>query len=182
MADFKTKQVPLLSNDQLQLMQLITQGLTQGSGPLSEIFGGFNQESFQKNVATPTWENFKANILPGITEKYIASNRFGGTDVINAEARAAQGLQGELARLMYEAQQQQKQNQLSGIQNILNTKTYENVIQPKEKKSSFWEKILPAVGTAAGGVLGSFIPGIGTVAGAGVGGSIGNAAQKIIAG
>lgn len=171
MADFKTKQVPVLSKDQMQLMQLITQGLTQGSGPLSEIFGGFNEESFQKNVATPTWESFKANILPGITEKYIASNRFGGTDVINAETRAAQALQGELAKLMYESQQQQKQNQLSGIQNVLGTKTYENVIQPKEKKSSFWEKLLPAAGTAIGGLFGGPA---GAMAGA--------AAGKVIAG
>ena len=182
MADYKVKKESILNKDQMELMRLITEGLTKGSGPLSEIFGGFNQESFQKNVATPTWESFKNTILPGITEKYIASNRFGGTDVINAEARAAQALQGELAKMMYEGQQQQKQNQLSGINTLLSTKSYENVYQPKEKKSSIWEKILPAVGMAVGGIGGSFIPGIGTMAGASAGGAIGSAAQKAIAG
>ena len=169
MADYKVKKESILNKDQMELMRLITEGLTKGSGPLSEIFGGFNQESFQKNVATPTWESFKNTILPGITEKYIASNRFGGTDVINAEARAAQALQGELAKMMYEGQQQQKQNQLSGINTLLGTKSYENVYQPKEKKSSIWDKILPAAGTAIGGLFGGPA---GAVAGAAAGKAI----------
>ena len=169
MADYKVKKESILNKDQMELMRLITEGLTKGSGPLSEIFGGFNQESFQKNIAAPTWESFKNTILPGITEKYIASNRFGGTDVINAEARAAQALQGELAKMMYEGQQQQKQNQLSGINTLLGTKSYENVYQPKEKKSSIWDKILPAAGTAIGGLFGGPA---GAVAGAAAGKAI----------
>ena len=123
----KVKKQTLLSPEQDQLMKLISEGLTKGTGSFGDLFGNFNQESFDKGVTEPALKNFKENILPMLQERFVAGNQVGGSGMMNAQNKAAVDLQSQLAQLMYQAQNQQKQNQFGGIQQGLGTRGFENV-------------------------------------------------------
>lgn len=170
----KVKQATLKTPEQQTLMQLISDALTKGEGPLKDLFGSFNQQEFEQGITQPALKNFQENILPQIQEKFIAGNQVLGSGMRRGQLKAAEDLQSQLAQLMYQAQQQQKQNRLQGIQSHIGENTFENIVQQPKQKSSIWESILPAAGSA----VGSFLGPLGTAAGA----AIGSAASKAIAG
>lgn len=128
----KVKQRTLLTKEQEGLMSAIDQGLQQGTGPLADLFGAFNQQEFQKGVVDPTLQNYKENVLPMILEKFTAGNQSGGSGMLRGLLHGTGGLPGasqlqsELAKLMYQAQQEQKKNRLQGIAQQQGTQAFEN--------------------------------------------------------
>jgi hypothetical protein len=128
----KVKQRTLLTKEQEGLMSAIDQGLKKGEGPLADLFGAFNQEEFQKGVVDPTLQNYKENVLPMILEKFTAGNQSGGSGMLRGLLQGTDGLPGasqlqsELAKLMYQAQQEQKKNRLQGIAQQQGTQAFEN--------------------------------------------------------
>lgn len=122
----KTKQVSTISKDQQDLLDLIKQGLTEGDGAFGDIFN-FNPEEFEEGVTNPALKNFQENILPMISEKFIAGNQQLGSGQRRAENKAGTDLQSQLSQLMYKAQQDAKQNKIQGINTSLNKNTFENV-------------------------------------------------------
>src|ERR1700761_6084707 len=106
----KVKQAKTTNPMQDQLLALISEGLSKGEGALADIFGGFDEAAFNEGVTQPALKNFKENILPQLQEKFIANNQVLGTGFQNAQAKAGADLQSKLAQLMYNAQQDQKQN------------------------------------------------------------------------
>lgn len=123
----KTKKKKLTTPLQDELLQLIQEGATTGKGPFADIFGAFNEEEFNKGVVNPALKNFQENILPKLQEKFIANNQVLGTDFGRAQAKAGTDLQSELAALMYQAQQKQKENKMRGVELGLNRQGFENV-------------------------------------------------------
>ena len=126
----KIKKQNLLTPEQQQLMALIQEGLTSGEGALGDIFGAFDEKSFQKGVSEPALKNFQENILPQLQEKFIAGNQVAGSGMRRGQLKATTDLQSRLAELMYDAQQNQKQGRLSGLQTLLGTKGFENIYKP----------------------------------------------------
>jgi hypothetical protein len=151
----KAKQLKTVDAMQEELLKLIKEGLTSGEGPLSDLFGGFNQEEFEKGVSQPALKNFQENILPDIMHKFAGQNNLQSSAYQKAKAKAGGDLQSQLAQLMYQAQQGQKQNRLTGLQAALGKQTVENIYKP---------------GTE--GALQGFIKGAGQGVGNAVGGSI----------
>lgn len=166
MAKLKVKQAPLKTGSQLSLNDLIIQGLTQGSGPLKDLFGGFNAQEFEKGVTQPALKNFQENILPQIQEKFIAGNQVLGSGMRRGQIKGATDLQSMLSNLMYQAQQQQRQNQISGISQALGFQPHENIV--KQPDQPWWQKALNPLAQAGGAFLGSYAgnPGGGANAGA----------------
>lgn len=152
----KIKQVSTQTPDQQQLMQLILEGLTSGEGPLGELFS-FNPEEFDKGVTQPALKNFQENILPQLQEKYIAGNQSLGSGMRNAELKAGTDLQSKLAELMYQAKQGQQQNKLSGINQVLGNKGFENVY--KQGKTGVLPSFLQGAGQGIGQSFGQGIAG-----------------------
>jgi hypothetical protein len=144
----KIKKAGTLTPEQEQLMKLITEGLTKGTGSFGDIFGKFNPEEFQKGVAEPAMKNFQENILPQIQEKFIAGNQVLGSGFRNAQLKAGKDLQSDLANLMYQAQGQQKQNKLAGIQTQMGTRGFENLY--KQGKTGAVQSFLNATGEGIG--------------------------------
>ena len=179
MAKVKVQQATTLTPQQQQLMKLINQGLTQGTGPLADIFGGFNKEEFEKGVSAPMLEDFKNNILPQITEKFIAGGQSLGSGHRTGEIKAGNDFQKQLASLMYQAQQDALKNKMGGINSLLQTKGFENIVQQPKDKSSIWSSVLPAALGAVGTIGGAAIGG---PAGAAAGNVAGSTAGKAIAG
>ena len=158
----KAKQLKTTDPMQEQLLSLINEGLTSGTAALSDIFGSFNQGEFEKGVSEPALKNFKENILPALQEKFISNNQLLGSDFARASNKAGTDLQSQLAQLMYQAQQQQKQNKITGTQTALGKQTRENIFQPGSKG------VLQGVLEGAANSLGSIITG---AAGGGGGGA-----------
>lgn len=151
----KMKNVSTLNPQQQELMGLITQGLKSGTGAFGDLFGSFNEKRFQEGVTNPALKNFKENILPVIQEKFIGQGALRSSGFQNATSKAGSDLQAQLAQLMYQAQQQQGQNQLQGIQTAL---------QPQQQQLSFpgtrgflgdlYSGLAPTLGKSGGGIQG----------------------------
>lgn len=125
----KIKKADLQSKEQQDMMKMIKQALTKGEGPLADIYGNFNADEFQKGVADPAMKNFRENILPQLQEKFIAGNQLMGSGMIRGQNKAATDLQSELAGLLYNAQQQQRQNKMAGVNALMGKQTHENIYQ-----------------------------------------------------
>lgn len=125
----KVKKTTTLTPEQEQLMSLISEGVSKGTGPLADIFGAFNEEEFNKGISEPALKNFQEKILPMLQESFVAGG-VGGSGERNKIQMAGTDLQSKLAELMYGAQQQQKQNKASGVNTLLGRQAFENVYKP----------------------------------------------------
>ncbi len=153
----KTKALSTQTPEQEQLLKLITEGITSGEGPLKDIFGQFDPAAFEAGVSKPALQQFQDEILPLLQEKFIGGNQVGGSGMARAGAKAATDLQSKLAELMYNAQNQQKQNKMQGINTALGTRATENIYKPGTE------------GLVQGAVKG-FAQGAGNAAGAAIAG------------
>ncbi len=125
----KKKQVSTLDPMQKEIQKLIKQALETGEGPFADILGPFNLEQFKEGVEKPALATFREQVLPQIQEQYIAGNQSLGSGMRRGKLKAAQDLQTQLAGLLYQAQQQQQQNRLTGLQNLYGRQTVENIYQ-----------------------------------------------------
>ena len=159
----KSKQLKTTNPLQDELMDLIKQGLTTGEGPFGDVFGnkGFDQDAFDKGVTNPALKNFQENILPMLQEKFIANGQVGGSGMQNAQNKAGVDLQSQLASLMYQAQQgekqQSQQNQLQGINQLVAKPTVENIYKPATKGAS--QGFVEGAGKGAGMIAGAALAG-----------------------
>lgn len=129
----KNKQLSLLTPEQQQLTELINEGLTKGSGPFAELLGSFNESEFNKGVSEPAMKHFQEKILPQLQEKFIAGNQALGSGMRQGQLDAATDFQSKLAGLRYNAQQQQQQNRMGGLQTALGVRGFENLHTPAQK-------------------------------------------------
>lgn len=154
-----------MTPEQEALFQALGQGLQGGGGPFGDLFGGFNQEAFQQNVAGPMMRQFFDEVLPQLQEGFIGSNTTLGSGFQRASTKAAAGLQDQLSQLMYQAMQDQNKNRMSGLQQYLGTQTHENVFRPGT--SGFLNEagkgLAQGIGSALGGGLGGGFGSIGDI-------------------
>lgn len=151
----KIKSASTQTPEQEQLLKLITEGITSGEGPLKDIFGEFDPAAFEAGVSKPALQQFQDEILPLLQEKFIRGNQVGGSGFQRAGAKAATDLQSKLAELMYNAQNQQKQNKMQGINTALGTKATENIYKPGTEGAvqGFIKGVGQGVGNAAGAAI-----------------------------
>ncbi len=154
---FKTKST--VNPMQEDLLAMISDALESGQGPLAGLFGAFNEEEFNKGVRDPALKNFEETILPMLQEKFIGNGQLGGSGQRDAFGKAGSDLQSKLAELLYGAQQQQKQNQVSGVQNVLGTKTFENIYKPPTSGAA-----APLLGSAIDAVASAYTGGASSAA------------------
>lgn len=153
----KIKKAGLLTPEQEELMSLIKEGLSKGTGAFGGIFGDFDKGAFEEGVSKPALQNFQENILPQLQEKFIAGNQVLGSGMRRGQLKAATDLQTQLAQLMYEAQQKQQQNKLAGIQTALGTKGFENIY--KQGSSGALQGFIQGAGKGLGEAGGAAIAG-----------------------
>jgi hypothetical protein len=151
----KTKKLKTKTPEQEELLSMITEGLSKGTGPYADIFGEFDKGAFEEGVSKPAMKKFQEETLPMLQEKFIANNQILGSGAQNASAKAGANLNAELAGLMYNAQNQQKQNRLQGSQLALGTNTFENLrTQPKTGiLEGALKGLLPGIGEGTGNAI-----------------------------
>jgi len=153
----KVKKANTLTPEQNELIRLITEGLTKGTGSFGDIFGGFDENAFNEGVKKPALQDFQDNILPQLNEKFIAGNQVLGSGLRRAQLKAGTDLQSKLATLMYGAQQDAQKNKLAGAQTALGTKAFENIY--KQGTPGVVPGFVQGVGKGLGEAAGSAIAG-----------------------
>ena len=148
----KVKTQDLRTDEQKMLQELINEGQTKGTGPFADIFGDFNEDAFKKGVSDPALKNFTENVLPQIHEQFISANSAQSSGLQRAQVKGATDLQSKLAELMYGAQQQQKQNQLSGLGLINNAQGKQSYV--KEGSKGLFNSAIEGLSGAAGKGIG----------------------------
>lgn len=162
----KVTQANAQSPLQQELSRLINEGLTNGEGAFADIFGQFNEDEFEQGIKQPAMKEFQEEILPQILNKYSGKGGKGGA-LRRGLRKGAEGLESNLAGLKYQAQQQQKQNRLTGIQTGLGTKAFENIYEPGE------QSVLQSA-------VGQFAAGAGKAVGGGFTGGASNLTQAVL--
>lgn len=125
----------------------------RGQGPFSDLYNfdaqGYNNV-FDQTVGRPAYRNFQENIIPGITGQYRQGNLMNSSYSGEALSRAGRDVQENLdaqrSANIFAGQQQANQNKMSGIQNVLNMKTFDY----QQPGQSSIDQILNKVGPAAG--------------------------------
>lgn len=154
--DDKVEKLKTLTPEQEQLMSLIQQGITEGEGPLKDLFGEFDKEGFDQGVTQPALKHFMENILPQIQGSFTG-NQAQSSAARRANLKAGTDLQSQLNQLMYQAQQGQQQNRLQGVNTALNTKGFENIY--KQGKTGIIPAFAQGAGQAAGQIATAAIAG-----------------------
>lgn len=153
----KVKKAGTLTPEQEQLMSLITEGLSKGTGGLGGLFGDFDKQGFDEGVTQPALKDFQENILPQLQEKFIAGNQVLGSGMRRGQLKAGTDLQAQLAKLMYEAQRDQKNMKLSGLNTALGTKGVENIY--KQGTTGAVQGFVQGAGEGLGKAAGAAIAG-----------------------
>lgn len=158
----KIKNRSTLSPDQMNLLNNLISSLTGGGGAFGDLFGAFDPSQaadvFQKGVSDPAMRNFQQRIMPGIQQSFADQGASSG--LYNSLAGAGRDLQenlsSQLANFIFQSQQQQKGNQLSGLGLGLGTQTMQPYIQ--QGSSGFLPGLLSNFAGGAGVGIGSLLP------------------------
>lgn len=147
-----TKQLPTMTPEQMEIFNLIKQGLQKGEGPYADIFGGFDEAKFNEQVAQPNIRQFQEQVLPALREKFAGGDQYWGSGRQRYESRAATDLQDRLAQLMYGARQQREQQRAGGLQNLTSQRMFENILKGRDPGAleGFLQSAAKSTGEAVG--------------------------------
>jgi hypothetical protein len=160
---------------------LLNQAINAGMGPGAGGAYGSAADYYYNNLsnnpqdfqayAAPEMRNFNENIIPNLGYQFagMGSGNLDSSGYRNAAVNAGTDLQERLAKIRADLRSQSAQ----GLQNIggVGLGNYgENIIRPQT--GGLWDSLAPALGTLAGGALGSFAGPMGTAIGAQFGGAL----------
>lgn len=133
----------------------------RGTGPMADMYN-FDEnaanQNFDKNVSRPAYRNFQENIIPGITGQFRSNNL--GTSSYTGEAlgRAGrdvqEGLDARRSDMIFQGQNQAKQNKMNATQNILGMTTFDWQMPPKSTLDTILESVGPAAAKYASQYMG----------------------------
>lgn len=104
----KNKQLSTQTKSQQEMAKIIEQAIKNKEGPLAGLFKDFDVKDFEKGISEPALKHFTERILPQLQEKFVASGQAGSPGAAREIGRAGQDLEGQLAGLLFNAQQQHK--------------------------------------------------------------------------
>lgn len=150
----QNKRMSNFTPEQMSVFNQLMQSLMGGDGAFSDVFSQFdpNQAAnvFQQGVADPAMKNFQDRIIPGIQQSFADQGPSSGLyNSLAASGRdLQQNLSSQLANFIYQSQMQNQQNRMSGLNTALNTRSFENYIQPG------YEGVVPGILKAFAGGAG----------------------------
>lgn len=133
----KNRNVSTFDPQQQELYDQYMQGL-QGQGPYADLFAEYDPQElndlFDQSVAQPSYQNFKEEVIPGITGQYRGQNlqnsSYLGGHLAKEGSRLQQNLDTQRAGLQYQGKQQNQQNRSSAIDKLLQTQTHARDTSP----------------------------------------------------
>jgi|SRR6478735_518366 len=161
----KPKRISTLDPQQQQLYDQYIQSLG-GQGPFSDLYNfdsaGYNQV-FDQTIGQPAYQNFRENVIPGITGQFRGSNIMNSSYAGESLARAGRDVQRNLdaqrSANIFSGQQQAGANKQNAINNILGMQTFA-LERPQEGSPSIIDQILGSVAPRAGEWFSDYLGGI----------------------
>lgn len=155
---FDPQKLSSLDQGQQELRDQYQQGLTGGGGPFGDVFG-FDaeglREQFQNQFANPAYQNFQENTVPGITGAFRGQNLQNSSYLGGALGKAGtdvqKGLDSQLSKMLYDAQQASLGRKQKGVEDILNMQTFAYQDSPLMQLIN---SLAGGVGKAAGSYFG----------------------------
>jgi hypothetical protein len=158
----KPKKRSTLDKKQKKLRNQYIEGL-HGKGEFADLFNFDPKKAsalFQESFAAPAYQNYKENIVPGITGSFRAGNLQNSSYLGNALSKAGtdvqKNLDAQLAQMLYQGQQQSIDRRLTGINNIMNQQTFAY----EQPQASPLDAVLGGFAEGAGSAWGNQAAGI----------------------
>ncbi len=153
----KPKKISTMDPTQQGIYADYAKALRGEGGPLADIFAQFDPEQlsqmFQQKYAEPQYENYRENIVPGITGAFrkgnIQNSSYLAGHLAKEGTKVQRGLDAQLAEMLYNAQQSSVDRRDRGVQNILNTKTFDY----QKNNKSLIDELLAAMAGGAGNLF-----------------------------
>ncbi len=151
----KPKQISTLDPQQRKLYNDYVAAL-RGQGPNAGLFN-YNAEeankNFEANVANPAYRQYRENVIPGITGQFRSNNIGNSSYTGEALSRHGRDIQESLnaarSQMHTEGQREANSNKIQGLNQILNTNTFDYQ-NPSGKGQSSIDNILGQITPAAG--------------------------------
>lgn len=148
-----------LDKTQQQIYGSYANALMGQGGPLADIYQ-FDPDAlrnmFQQVYAQPAYQSFQENVIPEITGQFRGKNlqnsSYLGGALGKAGTQVQQGLDAQLAQMLYNAQQDTLNRKSKGISDILNMQTF-------AYKDNPLMQLLQGLAGGAGKALGSWMGG-----------------------
>lgn len=126
----KRKKISTLDNNQQGIYDQYSQGV-QGQGSMADLFNfdsGQATDVFNKSVANPAYQNFRENVIPGITGQFRGGNLQNSSYLAGALGKAGtdvqRNLDAQLAQMLQSGQQNSIDRRIGAINNILGQNTF----------------------------------------------------------
>lgn len=142
---------------QRKLMEQYTQALEGGGGPLSDVYGQFNPETmrnvYESAYAQPAYQEFQQNIVPTITGQFRGQNLQNSSYLGGALSKAGTDVQnnlnGQMAKLLYQGQQDSLRRRSGAVENILGNQTFAY----QKPQPSIFDNLLESLTAGSGSML-----------------------------
>jgi hypothetical protein len=129
--DKKPKKLSTLDKQQKGLYNEYMKGLMGQGGQFGDTFGWDPdqlQDVFNQNFAQPAYQQFQEEMVPGITGAFRGQNLQNSSYLGGALSKAGTDVQNnlnaQLAKMMYDAQQNSVDRRMDAVNKILNMQTF----------------------------------------------------------
>lgn len=153
----KPSTLSTLDPKQRQLLDKYIQALEGGGGPLGDLFGQQDpaqlRSLFENSYAKPAYQNFSRNIAPTIMGQFrskgLGDSSYAAGALADAGTNVQQGLDSQLANLLYNAQQSQLDRRGRGVSDVLGMGTFDY----KQRQPDIFENLINSLAGGAGKLL-----------------------------
>jgi hypothetical protein len=153
----KPKKVSTFDPTQQGIYQNYANALEGKGGPYQDVFGPFDYDKlsnvYQQKYARPQYRNFEENIVPTITGQFRQGNLQNSSYLAGELGRRGRDVQesldANLAEMLYNGEQASLNRRQRGVENILNTTTFDY----KKQQKSLIDELLSSLAGGAGTLL-----------------------------
>ncbi len=159
----KAKKLSTLDATQQGIYGDYAKALQGKGGQFGDLFNfDANQakDVFSKMYAQPAYQNFKENIVPGITGNFrsgnIQNSSYLGGALSKAGTDVQRNLDAQMADMLYQGQKDSVERRIKGINDLLNMQTFAYQ-QPDQPQQSGGDQAFNALVDVGGKAAGSYI-------------------------
>jgi len=153
----KPKKISTMDPTQQGLYKDYASALRGEGGPLADVFAPADLDAlrqlYQQKYSQPAYQDFQENIIPSITGQFRGQNlqnsSYLGGALSKAGTRVQQGLDSNLAEMLFNAQQSATNRRASGVSNVLGMNTFDY----KKRERSLIDELLSGLAGGAGSLL-----------------------------
>ncbi len=156
----RPKKISTLDKTQEDLYKENARGVNGQGGRFQDLYNFDSKaatENWKKNFADPAYQQFQEEVVPKITGAFRGGNLQNSSYLGGALAKQGgdiqKNLNAHLSNMLYNGQQQSVQNRIKGINDIMNTKTFDW----QQPQVGAGDQAIQALHETGGKALGSYV-------------------------